>query len=419
MSFNTLSLLEPLTKAVLNKGYTAPTPIQAQTIPLILERKDIMGSAQTGTGKTAGFTLPLLQIVTQKAEGQSKRLIRGLIVVPTRELALQVEQSLKAYGKYLPLVSTVVCGGVRISSQIGKLRRGVDILIATPGRLVDLVNQKKADLSHVEIFVLDEADRLLDMGFIHDIRKIMSLLPENRQNLLFSATFSKGVNQLADQLLNSPVKVAVAAPNATSDQVEQLVYHVDRNRKEDLLCHLIHSENLEKVLVFTKTKRSADQLAHTLNQKEIEADTFHGDMPQRVRIKALGNFKKGRTKILVATDIASRGIDIDQLPHVINFELPHTAEDYIHRIGRTGRAGSQGRAISLVSADEYKMLEEIKKLIQCELPKIVAPGYEPKDKGKSPSPSRKRSFSQRKTGGPRQGPSKRGFASNRKRRRPS
>lgn len=392
MSFDTLSLSKSLIRAISNKGYNTPTPIQVQTIPLILERRDIMGRAQTGTGKTAGFTLPLLQIVNAQTEGHSKRFIRALILVPTRELAIQIEQSVKAYGKYLSLVSTVVFGGMRISSQVAKLRRGVDILIATPGRLVDLINQKKIDLSHVDIFVLDEADRLLDMGFIDDICKIIDFLPQKRQNLLFSATFTKRVTQLADKLLNTPIKIEVTPTNTISEQIKQIVHFVDQSQKVKLLHHLIDSQDLQQVLIFTRTKRKADQLANQLNKKGIVANAFHGDMNQRARIKALGGFKKGRTKALVATDIASRGIDIEQLSHVINFELPRSAEDYIHRIGRTGRSGNKGNAISLVSVDEYKFFEGIKKFLKCDLPVNIVPGYEPTNKINRKSARNKKFF---------------------------
>lgn len=379
MSFEELSLSAPLLKAITQKGYETPTPIQAQTIPIILQGQDLMGKAQTGTGKTAGFTLPLLHILDANPS-QGKKQVRALILVPTRELAVQVEQSVKDYGKYLPLSSTVVFGGVNIMSQINRLRKGVDILIATPGRLIDLVKQRKVDLSFVELFVLDEADRLLDMGFIEDIRRIMGMLPKKRQSLLFSATFTKKVNQLADQILNSPQKVEIKTTNTISDRIEQSIISIDRSKKTKAIRHLINSQRLNQVLIFTRTKRSADRLARDLKDQNISAKTFHGDMDQKARQRALTSFKMGQTQALVATDVASRGIDIDQLSHVINFELPTCAEDYVHRIGRTGRAGASGQAISLVSFDEAKLFEAIKRLLKSELPIQTLPDFEPSQK---------------------------------------
>ena len=376
MSFDTLGLLPELVLAVTEQGYTTPTPIQSQAIPAILNGGDIMGGAQTGTGKTAGFTLPLLQLLKQKTTGKGKRFIRALILTPTRELAAQVCESIEQYGKYLPLKSTVIFGGVKINPQIAKLRLGVDILVATPGRLLDHVSQKTVDLSHVDILVLDEADRMLDMGFIHDVRRVINLLPKNRQNLLFSATFSSEIKKLADTLLNAPVMIEVARRNTSAEQIDQQIHPVDRERKSELLSHLIISNNWQQVLIFTRTKHGANRLADKLEKDGISAAAIHGNKSQAARTHALASFKKGTVRVLVATDIAARGLDIDQLPHVVNFELPNVPEDYVHRIGRTGRAGNDGSAISLVCVDELKLLQDIEHLIKRNLPKIVIPGFE-------------------------------------------
>ncbi len=377
MSFDTLGLMAEILRAVTEQGYTKPTPIQAQAIPVVLRGKDIMGGAQTGTGKTAGFTLPVLHLLSQGVKNTGQRPVRALILTPTRELAAQINESVQTYGKYLSLKSAVIFGGVKIDPQITMLRKGVDILVATPGRLLDHINQKNVDLSSVEILVLDEADRMLDMGFIHDVRKVLNLLPKRRQNLLFSATFSDAIKSLADSLLNSPVMIEVARRNTSSEQVDQLIHFVDRERKSELLADLITSQNWRQVLVFTRTKHGANRLAEKLEKNEISAAAIHGNKSQAARTRALANFKNGTVRVLVATDIAARGLDIDQLPHVVNFELPSVPEDYVHRIGRTGRAGCEGEAVSLVCIDEHKLLRDIECLIKRSITKKVIPGYEP------------------------------------------
>jgi ATP-dependent RNA helicase RhlE len=376
MSFSSLNLSEPLLKAIKTQGYDTPTPVQAQAIPVILARRDILAGAQTGTGKTAGFTLPLLEILTQK-ETKGKRKIRALILTPTRELAAQVGESVKIYGQFLPLKSAIIFGGVGINPQISTLRNGVDILVATPGRLLDHVGQGTVDLSGVEIFVLDEADRMLDMGFIRDIKKIIELLPQKRQNLLFSATYSDEIKTLANRLLKNPAEVEVARRNTSNELVNQSVYLVDCKRKSALLGHLIGTYKWEQVLVFTRTKHGANKLSDYLMKCGITATAIHGNKSQGARTRALDEFKKGEVRVLVATDIAARGIDIDALPHVVNFELPNIAEDYVHRIGRTGRAGCEGEAISLVCVDEADYLKGIEKLIKKTLPKTTIEGFEP------------------------------------------
>ncbi len=376
MSFNTLGLSAELLRAVTDKGYGEPTPIQVKAIPVILEGKDILAGAQTGTGKTAGFTLPLLQRLSAQAPAE-RRVIRALILTPTRELAAQVEESVRVYGKHLPLKSTVVFGGVGFNPQADTLRRGVDILVATPGRLLDHVQQKTVDLSKVEILVLDEADRMLDMGFIRDIRKILALLPKQRQNLLFSATFSEEIKQLSDGLLNAPVLIEVARRNTAAELVTQVVHPVDRERKRELLSSLIKANDWKQVLVFMRTKHGSNRLAEQLGKDGISATAIHGNKSQGARTKALADFKKGVVKVLVATDIAARGLDIDQLPHVVNFELPNIPEDYVHRIGRTGRAGNEGEAVSLVCVDERDYLRDIERVLHHEIPKVIIPGFEP------------------------------------------
>ncbi len=366
MSFDSLGLRAELLRAIGDAGYTIPTPVQAQAIPVILAGRDILAGAQTGTGKTAGFTLPLLQRLNAAPERAPRtfRPVRALILTPTRELAAQIEESVKTYGKYLPTSSTCVFGGVNINPQIQALRRGVDILVATPGRLLDHLQQRTVDLSRVEILVLDEADRMLDMGFIRDIRRILSLLPTRRQNLLFSATFSNEIKVLADDLLNNPTHVEVARKNAESDLVTQAVYLSHRENKRDLLVHLLVEEKIDQALVFMRTKHGADKLVKQLQQDGVSAVPIHGNRSQAQRTRALADFKAGSVRILVATDLAARGLDIDQLPHVINYELPNIPEDYVHRIGRTGRAGSTGEALSLVSGDEQGYLNDIEKLIK-------------------------------------------------------
>lgn len=379
MTFDQLGLSAELLRAVREEGYTTPTPVQENSIPVVLAGHDVLAGAQTGTGKTAGFTLPMLQLMSNTHPERHKRHpVRALVLTPTRELAAQVGESIATYGKHLPLSSTVVFGGVGINPQIQKLQRGVDILVATPGRLLDLVGQGKADLGHIEFFVLDEADRMLDMGFIHDIRKVLKLLPKQRQNLLFSATFSEEIKQLASGFLRSPVYVEVAR-NETAHQVTQLVHPVSRLKKRALLSHLIKDGDWQQVLVFTKTKHGANKLTKQLESDGISAVAIHGNKSQTARTKALAGFKAGSMRVLVATDIAARGLDIDQLPHVVNYELPHVAEDYIHRIGRTGRAGHCGGAISLVCGEENKLLLAIEKLTRKPIPKVVMPGFEPGD----------------------------------------
>ncbi|MBI2313644.1 MAG: DEAD/DEAH box helicase [Betaproteobacteria bacterium] len=379
-SFASLGLRAELTRAVSEQGYTQPTPVQAQAIPVILAGRDVLAGAQTGTGKTAGFTLPLLQRLAGHANtstSPARHPVRALILTPTRELAAQVEESVRTYGKHLPLKSTLIYGGVGINPQIEALRRGVDILVATPGRLLDHVQQKTVNLTQVEILVLDEADRMLDMGFIRDIRKILALLPAKRQNLLFSATFSDEIRKLADSLLNDPASIEVARRNAESELVAQRVHPVSKDRKRELLSHLVDSGNWQQVLVFTKTKHGANRLAQQLNRDGIEADAIHGNKSQPQRVRALKGFKDGNVRVLVATDIAARGLDIQELPHVVNFDLPHVPEDYVHRIGRTGRAGSTGEAISLVSSDEHPLLSGIERLIKRRIERHMVPGFEP------------------------------------------
>lgn len=378
MSFETLGLMAELVRAVSEKGYSKPTPIQKQAIPLILEGRDIMGGAQTGTGKTAGFTLPLLQRLIATGKPQNgRRSIRALVLTPTRELAAQVAESVQTYGRYLPLKSTVVFGGVSINPQKQKLIKGVDILVATPGRLLDHVGQRSVNLANVDILVLDEADRMLDMGFIHDIRKVLALLPRQKQTLLFSATFSNEIKNMANDLLRSPALIEVARRNTAAESVTQVIHPVDKARKRDLLSFLIGSNNWKQVLVFTRTKHGANRLTEQLGKDGIKAAAIHGNKSQGARTKALADFKLGKVRVLVATDIAARGLDIDQLPHVVNYELPNVAEDYIHRIGRTGRAGNEGEAISLVCVDELKLLKDIERLIKRALPKVVINDFEP------------------------------------------
>jgi len=377
MSFDTLGLSAELLRAVADQGYSEPTPVQSQAIPVIIQGKDILAGAQTGTGKTAGFTLPLLQHLSGATPGKGRRPVRALVLTPTRELAAQVGESVETYGKYLPLTSTVIFGGVKINPQIQRLRAGVDIVVATPGRLLDHVSQRTLDLSAVEILVLDEADRMLDMGFIHDIRKILGLLPKRRQNLLFSATYSNDIRKLADKLLDAPVLIEVARRNVPTELVSQVVHPVDRERKRELLSFMVGSQNWRQVLVFTRTKHGANRLSQQLEKDGISSAAIHGNKSQGARTRALANFKRGEVRVLVATDIAARGLDIDQLPHVVNYELPNVPEDYVHRIGRTGRAGNEGQAVSLVCVDEHKLLDDIERLLKRDLSKIVIPGYEP------------------------------------------
>jgi ATP-dependent RNA helicase RhlE len=379
MHFTDLGLAEPLLRAVREQGYDTPTPIQAQAIPAVLKGGDLMAGAQTGTGKTAGFTLPMLHRLAaapRAKDARGRTAIRALILTPTRELAAQVEESVRTYGKHLPLTSMVMFGGVGMQPQIDKLRRGVDILVATPGRLLDHHGQGTLDLSQVQIFVLDEADRMLDMGFIHDIKKVLAILPQKKQSLLFSATFSDEIKALADRLLDQPALIEVARRNATADTIAQKIHPVARDKKKELLAHLIKQGDWHQVLVFTRMKHGANRLAEWLNDHGIGAMAIHGNKSQGARTKALAEFKSGELPVLVATDIAARGIDIDQLPHVVNFEVPNVPEDYVHRIGRTGRAGAQGEAISLVCLDEEIFVRDIEKLIKRSIPREPVPGFE-------------------------------------------
>ena len=389
-SFAELGLSPAIVRALQEEGYTHPTPIQAQAIPAVLEGRDVLAAAQTGTGKTAGFTLPLLQRLSLIDFGRQtgKAKIRVLILTPTRELAAQVEDSVRTYGKYLDVKSMVMFGGVNINPQKERLNRRVDILVATPGRLLDHAGQHSVDLSGIDTLVLDEADRMLDMGFIRDIRRILPLLPRDRQNLLFSATFSDEIRTLASGILNDPVSVEVAPRNATADRIGQVIHPVDRDKKRPLLAKLILDNRWEQVLVFTRTKHGANRLAEQLDRDGIRAMAIHGNKSQSAREKALGEFKAGTLRVLVATDIAARGIDIDALPHVVNYELPNVPEDYVHRIGRTGRAGAEGEAVSLVCVDEHKLLADIERLLKRPLPKVVIPGFEP-DPNAVPEPIRK------------------------------
>jgi ATP-dependent RNA helicase RhlE len=380
MNFSDLGLAEPILRAVREQGYETPTPIQRQAIPAVLQGGDLMAGAQTGTGKTAGFVLPMLHRLAAQGSVRDARgrvAIRCLILTPTRELAAQVEDSVRTYGKHLPLKSMVMFGGVGMQPQIDRLKRGVDILVATPGRLLDHHGQRTLDLSHVQVFVLDEADRMLDMGFIHDIKKVLAILPARKQSLLFSATFSDEIKALADRLLNQPALIEVARRNAPAEAVAQKVHPVSRDRKKDLLAHLILQGDWHQVLVFMRTKHGANRLTEFLNKCDISAMAIHGNKSQGARTKALADFKSGELRVLVATDIAARGIDIDQLPHVVNFELPNVPEDYVHRIGRTGRAGASGEAISLVCVDEELFLRDIQRLIHKDIAREVVKGFEP------------------------------------------
>jgi ATP-dependent RNA helicase RhlE len=389
MSFTELGLSEEIVRAVTEQGYSAPTPIQSQAIPAVLLGGDLLAGAQTGTGKTAGFTLPILQRL-KSGKPAARGSVRALILTPTRELAAQVEESVRVYGKYLKLRSTVIFGGVGINPQIQLLSKGVDILVATPGRLLDHVQQGTVSLANIEILVLDEADRMLDMGFIRDIRRILQLLPKQRQNLLFSATFSDEIKDLADGLLNSPAMIEVARRNSTAEMILQKIHPVDRNRKHQLLAHLVKAHNWSQVLVFTRTKHGANKLVEQLGKEDISALAIHGNKSQSARTRALSEFKDAKLQVLVATDIAARGIDIDQLPHVVNYDLPNVPEDYVHRIGRTGRAGANGEAVSLVCVDEHDMLKGIEKLIKRQLPREVVAGFEP-DPNATPQPIQLRS----------------------------
>ena len=377
MSFTNLGLSESLLKAIKDQGYDTPTPIQAKAIPIVIQGKDVLAAAQTGTGKTAGFTLPLLERLSLKQPHMHKKQIRALVLTPTRELAAQVAQSITDYGKYTPYRATVIFGGVGINPQLATLRKGVDIVIATPGRLLDIAGQGGIDFSKLECLILDEADRMLDMGFIHDIKKLMKLMPQKRQTLLFSATFSPEIKKLASGLLKDPVLVEVARQNKTADQISQVVHLVDKGRKRELLSQLIKAKDWKQVLVFTRTKHGANKLTQQLEEYGISAAAIHGNKSQGARTKALASFKANEIRVLVATDIAARGIDIDQLPHVVNYELPNVPEDYVHRIGRTGRAGQSGEAVSLVCVDEHQLLKDIERFTKSDIEKVEIEAFRP------------------------------------------
>jgi ATP-dependent RNA helicase RhlE len=417
MSFNKLGLSPALLKSIQAKGYSNPSEIQQEAIPEILKGKDILAGAQTGTGKTAAFALPILHRL-QNAESKRRR-VRVLVLVPTRELASQVGESFRDYGSNLRFRTSVLYGGVSINTQIDKIRKGVDIVVATPGRLLDHLNQKTLKLSELETFVLDEADRMLDMGFIRDIKKILQYLPDEKQNLLFSATFPNEIKALADSLLNAPKRIQVRSSNSTAEKVVQVVYPVDKSRKRELLAHCIKEEGWFQVLVFSRTKHGANKLAQQLSKEGIDADAFHGNKSQAQRTRALKDFKDSKTQVLVATDIAARGIDINLLPQVVNFDLPYVPEDYIHRIGRTARAGQEGKAISLVSADEHKLLFDIEKLLNSPIPRETIEGFEPTQNLSTEAPksrgSRRRKPSNRSKGPERSRSSKGRSSFNKKR----
>ncbi len=404
MKFTELGLNESLLKAVKEQGYDTPTPIQVQAIPVVIEGKDVLAAAQTGTGKTAGFTLPLLERLSQTQPQMRKKQIRVLVLTPTRELAAQVADSIKTYGKYMQYRSTVIFGGVGINPQMATLRKGIEIVIATPGRLLDIANQDGIDFSRLECLVLDEADRMLDMGFIHDIKKLMAMMPKKRQTLLFSATFSREIKALASGLLKDPVLVEVARENSTAAQISQVVYPVDKGRKRELLAQLIKAGDWKQVLVFTRTKHGANRLCKQLEEYSgIKAAAIHGNKSQGARTKALADFKAGNVRVLVATDIAARGIDIDQLPHVVNFELPNVPEDYVHRIGRTGRAGMKGEAVSLVCIDEHELLRNIEKFTKSSIEQIDIEAFRPDPNIKAEPIQNGRGGGQKRGGGQRSG----------------
>jgi len=401
MTFDELGLSAPLLRAIEEKGYRQPSPIQAVAIPAVLSGRDLMAAAQTGTGKTAGFTLPILELLHAKGVAHPHR-IRALVLTPTRELAAQVVESIATYGAHLPFKSTVIFGGVKPNPQIAALRRGIDILVATPGRLLDLCQQGEVKFSDIEVLVLDEADRMLDMGFIHDIRRILKLLPQQRQNLMFSATFANEIRGLAKTIMNNPLEVSVSAPNTTAERVKQWVYPVDKIRKSALLRELVVQNDWQQVLVFSRTKHGANRLSEYLEKAGVNASAIHGNKSQGARTKALSGFKSGKIRVLVATDIAARGLDIEQLPQVVNFDLPNVPEDYVHRIGRTGRAGASGRAFSLVSADEIKQLNDIEQVIQRHITREYVDGFEPDHEVPASAPLRKpRTSGQGKTAGGR------------------
>jgi len=417
MSFKDFGFSEELLRAIADQDYREPTSVQQMAIPVVLKGHDMLVSAQTGTGKTAGFTLPMLHRLCTRPKPRTQYSVRALILTPTRELAAQVEESVRTYGKYLPIKSTNVFGGVNINTQIKILRGGVDILVATPGRLLDLVSQRAVDLSKVEILVLDEADRMLDMGFINDIRKIITHLPKTRQNLLFCATFSDEIKRLADGFLTSPQLIEAARRNTAAESISQTIHPVDNSRKRELLSFLVSSKEWKQVLVFTRTKHGANRLSQQLALDGISSTAIHGNKTQAARTKALADFKNGAVRVLVATDIAARGLDIDQLPHVVNFELPMVPEDYVHRIGRTGRAGCVGEAVSLVCIDERELLTKIERLLKCSLSKVVIDGYEPNPAIKAQPIPNGRGFQRKSNGNSHQRPSSNNRPSNHKRQR--
>jgi ATP-dependent RNA helicase RhlE len=404
MKFTELGLNESLLKAVKEQGYTEPTPIQAQAIPLVIEGRDVLAAAQTGTGKTAGFTLPLLERLSQSKPQMKKKQIRVLVLTPTRELAAQVADSIATYGKYMSYRSMVIFGGVGINPQFATIKKGVDIVIATPGRLLDIASQDGIDFSAVETLVLDEADRMLDMGFINDIKKLMAMMPKKKQTLLFSATFSREIKSLASGLLKDPVLVEVARENSTAGKISQVVYPVDKSRKRELLAQLIKTNDWKQVLVFTRTKHGANKVCKQLEEYSgIKAAAIHGNKSQGARTKALADFKAGNVQVLVATDIAARGIDIDQLPHVVNFELPNVPEDYVHRIGRTGRAGMAGEAVSLVCIDEHELLRAIEKFTKSSIKKVDLEAFRPDPSIEAEPIQNGRGGGQKRGGGQRNG----------------
>ena len=398
MSFDTLGLYEPILKALKHKGYKEPSPIQAKAIPAILERRDVMAAAQTGTGKTASFILPILHMLSNPKHKFKGHVIRTLIVTPTRELAAQVRESAVTYGRYLDLKSTAIYGGTSVRNQKKVLRQGVDILVATPGRLLDLYNQKSIDFSKVEILVLDEADQMLDMGFINDIKKIIRLLPDRRQNLMFTATFSDPFRALANKFSYKPIEISVTKDNETAKNIEHYIHPVETSRKSELLVYLIKKEKWKQALVFTRTKHGANRLTKKLIQAHIPAVAIHGNKTQNYRTRALDDFKKNRVRILVATDVAARGIDIKNMNQVINFDLPTVAKDYVHRIGRTGRAGESGKAISFVSSEQFELLDAIQKLLKQTLEQHIVEGFEPNNpiaKSKSKVGKKQRRFNKK------------------------
>jgi ATP-dependent RNA helicase RhlE len=404
MHFTDLGLIQPLLRALNDEGYSQPTPIQAEAIPIVLKGIDLLGCAQTGTGKTAAFGLPILQLLTENPVHDKKKKIRTLVVTPTRELAIQIEDSFKAYGRYTTLISTVIFGGVGQQPQVDALKRGVDILIATPGRLLDLIGQGYISLKDVEFFVLDEADRMLDMGFIHDVKKLLLLLPKQRQSLFFSATMPPEIVKLANTILTNPQKVEVTPVSSTADTIQQAIYFVDRVNKNALLLDVLQNKDMETVLVFTRTKHGADKIVKVLIRHDVKAEAIHGNKAQNARQKALNNFKEKKTRVLVATDIAARGIDIDDLAFVINYDIPNIAETYVHRIGRTGRAGASGTAYSFCDAEEKAFLKDIEKLIAKKIPVIEHHAYPLINHHPEPKPKQNHVHARPKSNFPRRAP---------------